>query len=71
MMMPIKLTAGTMRTLKNAKVIPTARASMLVAMARINMVFISREAFSGDSSLESASFIMVIPIKDRKTKATQ
>lgn len=69
--MPIRLTAGRMSTRRKAKVIPTASASMLVATAsrNISLKYMVLLAFS--SSLEKASFIMLMPISASRIKAIQ
>jgi len=53
-----------------AKVIPTARASILVATAMRNMVLTSSPASAVSSFLERASRIMLKPIRANSTKAT-
>ena len=68
---PIKDTAGTMSTFRNAKVTPTARASMLVATARRTMPRTSRDALAQDSSFSKDSFTMPAPMRTRRRKATQ
>ena len=60
-----------MSTFRKAKVTPTARASMLVAMARSTMFLTSRSAFGHSSSLLKDSFIMFAPITASRMKATQ
>ena len=64
-------TAGTILTSRNAKVTPTARASMLVATARVSMVLNPKEASGHSSSLLKDSFIMLAPITASSTKAIQ
>ena len=66
---PIRVTARTMFTLSTAKLIPTASASMLVAIAKRSMVFTSKLASSFSSS--PASLIILSPIMRRRTKAIQ
>ena len=67
---PIKLTAGTICTFKNAKVTPTASASILVAIAKRNISFASIQA-STFSSSPIASLIMFPPIIISSTNAIQ
>lgn len=52
---PINETAGIICTFKKAKVMPTARASILVATARGNIVLQSKRSFEDSSSPEKAS----------------
>ena len=52
-----------------AKVMPTASASILVATAIRNMVFTSSAAEVSSSSLDRASRIMLPPISASSTKA--
>ena len=70
---PIMLTAPTMFTSRNAKVMPAARASMLVATASISMVLKDSEPLSlpASSSLESASRIIFAPMSESSMNATQ
>ena len=69
---PIKETAGIILTLKNASVTPTARASMLVATARMVMVLKSTEGSSSSDSQEAKdSLIILIPMMTSRTKAIQ
>ena len=49
---PINETAGIICTFKKAKVMPTARASILVATARGNIVLQSKRSFEDSSSPE-------------------
>ena len=64
--------AGRMGTSRNAKVTPTARASMLVAMARRNIVFTPVVASAGQLSLpDKASLIMFTPIINNSPNAIQ
>ena len=66
----MKLTAETMLTCKNAKVTPTASASMLVATASGSMALTPKESFSS-SALSRDSLIMFAPISESSTKAIQ
>lgn len=67
---PIKVTAGRIETLINAKLTPTANASMLVAIAKTSIDF---HPISGsiDSSSWKESQIILPPIIDNKIKAIQ
>lgn len=57
---------------KNAKLIPTAKASILVAIARTIIVLKSTLSLhSSSSSFDKASFIILIPIKTKSPKAIQ
>ena len=67
---PMRETAGRIFTLKNAKVMPTAKASILVAMARGSMVRGEKEALCFSDSLRDSS-TMLPPISDSSTKAIQ
>ena len=78
MVRPIRQTATTVfiswlaamiSTGTQAKVMPTASASMLVATAIRNMVLTSSAAEAFSSSLLSASRIMLPPISASSTKA--
>ena len=68
---PIKLMASHIFTFKNANVIPTANASILVAIASGSNVLKSSKLFSCFLSLKADSFIMFIPIIDKRKKAIQ
>ncbi len=68
---PMHDTAKTILTFKNASEIPTARASMLVAMARSSIDLNDRELSDFSSSLESASLIIFRPIKSKSINAIQ
>ena len=68
---PMKVTAQTMFTCKNANVTPTASASILVATARANIVFTSKLAFSSSSSSSLDYLIILIPMIPRRTNAIQ
>ena len=64
-------TAGRMLTFKNAKVMPTASASMLVATAMANMTRKPREALASSVSPFRASRSMLIPRIASRAKAIQ
>ena len=69
---PMNSTAATIFTSgSNAKVIPTARASILVAMASRSIVLKLNEASSFSSSFDSASLIILPPIRQSSTNAIQ
>ena len=79
---PIKETAGTISTLKNAKVTPTASASMLVATARGTIVFTSKESFCSswahfsqpqpaERKESTASFTIFSPMRQSRMNAIQ
>ena len=70
---PIKATAGIIFTFRNAKVIPTAKASILVAIDNISidLKLKSDSLISSSSSLLYASFIILIPIIANKINAIQ
>ena len=67
---PIKITAKTMFTCKNANVTPMAKASMLVATAKGSMAFAEKEPSSCSSSPKD-SRIMFPPISASSPKAIQ
>lgn len=69
--MPMRAADKKIFTFKKAKVIPTARASILVATAMTNMVLKAKELLTASSSAAKDSFIMLRPIKNRRIKATQ
>ena len=54
-----------------AKDTPTARASMLVAIAIVSIVLKPKDESAGQLSPSQASLIMFAPISARRTKATQ
>ena len=56
---------------KSASVMPTARASMLVATAIRNIVFAENDSFDEFSSFEKDSNTMFPPIKTSRAKAIQ
>ena len=56
---------------KSANVTPTARASILVATAKRNIVFTSILLSVSSSSLDKDSFIMFAPIMASKANAIQ
>ena len=58
-------------TLKNANVTPTAKASILVAIASINIVFTSTLSFLFSTSSSVESFIIFPPITASKINAIQ
>ena len=62
--------AGRILTDRNAKVMPTARASMLVATASSSMVFTPKSSFISSSG-EKDSLIMLPPMRLSSPKATQ
>ena len=68
---PIIDAADTICTFKNANVIPTASASILVATASINISFISMDASAFSSSSDNDSFTILIPISPRRINAIQ
>ena len=70
---PMRPTALKMFTSgSRAKVIPTARASMLVATARGSMALKPKDAFSSlSSSREKPSLSIFPPMRPSSTKATQ
>ena len=68
---PINETAGIICTFKKAKVMPTARASILVATARGNIVLQSKRSFEDSSSPEKASRIILIPMMESSINAIQ
>ena len=71
--MPMRQTAGMMSTFRNAKLIPIARASMLVATASSRISFAGIE-FTSVSHSASASFdsrIILTPIKPSRKNAIQ
>ena len=71
MVAAMKHTAGRMDTSKKAKVMPTARASMLVATAMGSITRKAREALVSSSSGHRASRIMLMPSKTSRAKAIQ
>ena len=56
---------------RKAKETPTARASMLVATARVSMCQNPQPPDTSSSSLENDSFTILAPIKVSKSHATQ
>ena len=68
---PIKDTAAIRCTFRNAKVIPTARASILVATARRNMVLMSSDSFSSSHSPEQAYLIILAQMIPSRINAIQ
>ena len=66
---PINETAAMICTSRNANVIPTARASMLVATASRNIVRMSSESSSLSQSFEQASLIILAPMIPSRIKA--
>ena len=68
---PISTAAATMSTPRNAKLMPTARASILVASARGSMVLKEKLSFASSSPPAIASLIMPPPITASSTKAIQ
>ena len=69
-MPPMRQTAGTMSTLRKAKVTPTASASMLVATASGSMALTPKEALSS-SAAPRDSRIMFAPMSASRMKAIQ
>ena len=69
---PMNRTAAAIFTSgRSAKVMPTASASMLVAIASSSIVLKLNDASSFSSSFESASLIIFPPIKHSSTNAIQ
>ena len=68
---PITVADTNMSLPSIARLMPTANASMLVAMARISIVTGDRSSSSFSSSPNTASRIMLAPISARRMKATQ
>ena len=68
--MPIIPAAGRISTPRQAKLIPTAKASILVATA-ISSMFFTPKSSSSFSSSEKASCIILIPITPSRPKAIQ
>ena len=68
---PISVIAKIKLTLKNANVIPTANASILVAIASIIIVLKLTSSFIFSLSLLNDSFIMFPPIIASKKNAIQ
>ena len=68
---PIKLTANTKLTFKNAKVIPTASAYILVSIARTIIVLKLTSSFLFSLSSSKDSFIIPPPIIASNAKAIQ
>ncbi len=65
----IVVTEYIMFTFKNAKDMPTARASMLVAIDKSSIVFMDKLLSNLSCSLERDSIIIFIPISDNKKNA--
>ena len=68
---PIIAAAMKIFTSIRAKVMPTAKASMLVATARSSMDLKPKEALSSCCSLEKPSLSIFPPMRHSSTKATQ
>ena len=69
---PMSATAGTMCVPgRNANVMPTASASMLVAIASRSMALNASEPSSLSSSFDSASRIMLPPMMPSSTNVIQ
>ena len=69
---PIMSIDDQILTWMQAKEMPTAKASILVAMAKSNMVLKPNELSDGSSSfLDNASRIMLAPIRKSRLKAIQ
>ena len=71
MIIPIIEIADKIETLKKAKVIPTAKASILVAIDNIIKSPIRKVSSTHSISSSSASLIILIPINPNNIKAIQ
>ena len=68
---PMRVTAGRIFTFRKAKVMPTVRASMLVATARGSMAAKPKEAPTSSSSWLRDSRTMLPPMRHSRKKAIQ
>ena len=68
---PIDITGNTIFILRQANVIQTAKASMLVAIANITIVLMSILSLQFSEFLLKDSFIMLLPIAPNNANAIQ